>query len=181
MTYPATYDAAIRAAMLQWFPQAGWLWGKAQLIAESSLNPDARSDAGAIGLAQFMPDTWDDVREWFNWGHEASPFDPTYAIPAYARFMRLLWESWTAPRPMLDRLKLAQASYNAGLGNVIHAQRFARRTGTTDAPNDYASIIAALPQVTGHDNAMQTTYYVLRIEKIYTELNAGPLIAAGSS
>jgi len=30
---------------------------------------------------------------------------------------------WHSPRPRLERLKLAQASYNAGLGNILKAQK----------------------------------------------------------
>ena len=171
MTYSTIYDDLIRAAMAQHFPQVEWLWGKAQLIAESNLNPLAVSDAGANGIAQFMPDTWDEVTQDMGLTG-ASVNDPEVAIPAYAFYMHRLWTAWTAPRPPLDRLQLAQASYNAGLGNVIHAQRLARRVGNAVAPNDYASIIAELPQVTGEDNARQTTHYVVRIANIYSELTS---------
>jgi soluble lytic murein transglycosylase-like protein len=174
VNYTNEYNIPIRLAMLKYLPDVNWLWGKAQLIAESGLNPHAQSPVGAIGIAQFMPDTWDvDVRQHFGWDRdEAEPTDPEYAIPAYAWYMRQLWDRWTARRTPGDRLKLAQASYNAGFGNIAAAQRWAR-AGALSPPNDYDSIIAALPHITGRDNALETITYVQRIERIYNELAVG--------
>lgn len=172
MTYTDRYDDLIRAAMAQHLPMLDWRWGNAQLIAESNLDPLAESKAGAQGIAQFMPDTWHEVAEELWPGEGPSPFDPQFAILAYAYYMRSLWDEWRAPRPWLDRLRLTQASYNAGLGNLIHAQRLARRTGEWSPPNDYASISECLWEVTGAANAKQTIDYVERIGRIYDELCA---------
>ena len=166
MTYPNTYDTAIQSTMRVYFPQVDWQWGKAQLIAESNLDPNAHSPAGAMGLAQFMPDTWGDAIEHFGWPDDVSPFNPMLAIPAYAWYMNKLWNQWTAPRPAADRLQLAQASYNAGLGNIIKAQNLSEY-----GSDDYASIIAKLPDVTGQ-HAQETINYVKRIASIYRELTA---------
>lgn len=181
MTYPDRYDAAIQHNMQVYLSDVDWRWGKAQLIAESNLNPNAESPVGALGLAQFMRDTWDlDVCQHFGWDpDECFRTDEGYAIPAFAWYMRRLWDAWKAPRPVLDRLRLTQASYNAGLGSVIRAQRLARATGSMPAPNDYASIIAALPQVTG-GHAQETIGYVERIAAIYERL-ASPLQEAASA
>lgn len=175
MTYTTQYDALIQQAVRDHFPQIGsWLWAKAQLIAESNLRSDAVSSAGAQGIAQFMPETWDgDVVPGMGLPAHAGPLDVQYAIPAYAWYMRLLWSHWTAPRTAYDRLALTQASYNAGFGNIANAQREARRVSLLlSAPNDYPSIIAALPHVTGVQNARQTTDYVQRIREIYAQLSS---------
>jgi len=51
------------------------------LAAESSWNPRARSKSGAMGIAQFMPDTARGVGL-------RNPDDPRQAIPAAARYLR---------------------------------------------------------------------------------------------
>lgn len=136
-------------------PGVDWRLYRAQLFQESRLQPDAISPAGAEGLAQFMPGTWLEVSRAL--GYDGlSPQMAAPAIEAGAYYMGRMRSIWTAPRQEADRHSLAMASYNAGAGNIIKAQRVA------GGPPDYASIIAALPQVTGrHANETQT--YVPRI------------------
>jgi soluble lytic murein transglycosylase-like protein len=69
----------------------------AQLYAESGFDPDARSPAGAQGIAQFMPGTAA--------GYGLSnPFDAAAAIDAQAHLMH----------DLLGSVPLALAAYNAG-------------------------------------------------------------------
>ncbi len=157
------FDDQIKAATNKHLKGYDWRLYKAQLIAESGLNPNAKSPVGARGLAQFMPATWQEVAKALDFPPEASPEDPQYAIPAGAYYMKRQLKGWTAPRPEVDRLCLALASYNAGFGNILRAQRKA------DGANDYNKIIQALPQVTGH-NADETKTYVRRILRIYSNL-----------
>ena len=154
------YDERIRLAAEEYL--AGWDWRiyRAVLMAESALNPDARSPAGARGIAQFMPRTWLETMDRMNL--VGDPEDPTLAIPAGAYYLHRQWRIWTAPRPVIDRQSLAMASYNAGAGNIIKAQRVA------GGPNGYAEIIAALPQVT-HEHARETISYVRRIWHYYID------------
>jgi soluble lytic murein transglycosylase-like protein len=164
MAYPTQFDGTIQAAVAMHMPLWDWHWIKAQLIAESDLDPTAVSPTGARGIAQFEPDTWTDVKGALDMPADANPENPDYAIPACVWYMAQLRDAWTSPRPESERRELAQASYNAGLGNILKAQRFAG--GATD----YATIIAHLPAVTGKDNARETTQYVERIGSIYREL-----------
>lgn len=76
----------------------------AQGIAESALDPNARSSAGAVGIMQVIP-------RWHPELGEAGALDPARAIPYAAQFLRQLYNkygSWT----------LALAAYNAGPANV---------------------------------------------------------------
>jgi len=70
------------------------------LYQESSFRPEAISSAGALGIAQFMPETASDRRL-------DNPFDPVQAIPASARLLRDLYRKF-------GNLGLAAAAYNAG-------------------------------------------------------------------
>jgi len=80
--------------------------------------------------------------------------------------MARLARAWSSPRPIIDRWDLARASYNAGMGNLLKAQKAAG--GATR----YADIISALPQITGH-HSKETTTYVKRIHRWFGELVCG--------
>ena len=158
--FPTTYDLLIQRAAKQHLPGLDWRLLKAQLMAESNLDPSAVSPVGAEGIAQFMPRTWDDMCDQLGYSDGASPLDPTLAIPAAAYYLAQLRRAWSAPRPEIDRHCLAMASYNAGFGNLLEAQRAAGMA------SDYAAIIAALPAITEH-YADETTAYVKRILRYY--------------
>lgn len=158
------YDRHIRKAAARWWlptPEGDWRWLKAQLYQESLLDPTAVSHVGAAGLGQFMPGTWQDMTRRMRWGR-VSPHSVKHSIMAAALYMRDLRNQWTAPRPELDRMDLARACYNAGLGNLLKAQRKA------GGANRFADIIKALPQVTGH-HSRETITYVERIHRWYKE------------
>jgi hypothetical protein len=61
----------------------------AQLQIESGFNPTVCSEAGACGIAQFLPGTW--RGSWNPYGNIRRGYlDPRFAIPAQARYMRRL-------------------------------------------------------------------------------------------
>jgi soluble lytic murein transglycosylase-like protein len=164
--FPTTYDDAISSAVASWWPPGvGWLWWKAQLYQESRLDPSAVSPAGARGLAQFMPATWAEVSRQLGLG-VVSPHLARPAIEAGAFYMARLVRGWSSPRPALDRWHLARASYNAGFGSLLEAQR---RCG---GPVGFEAIMACLPAVTGPRNSHETTTYVARIVRWHAELVA---------
>jgi hypothetical protein len=71
---------------------------------ESRFQHDAVSSAGALGIAQFMPEVAMEVGL-------GNPFDPHEAIPASAKFLRGLHEQF-------GNLGFAAAAYNAGSHRV---------------------------------------------------------------
>jgi len=154
-SFHTKYDHDIKSASDRWMPGVDWRLWKAQLYQESHLKPEAVSPVGARGIAQIMPGTWKDVSRAMGYG-AASPHVAELAIEAGAYYMGGLRKSWSAPRPEADRHSLAMASYNAGLGNLLKAQRVAGGAAS------YHEIISALPKVTGH-HSKETTTYVQRI------------------
>ena len=75
------------------------------IFQESRFNPEVVSHAGALGIAQFMPETASDVGLY-------NPFDPVQAITASARHLRTLVGQF-------GNLGLAAAAYNAGPRRVL--------------------------------------------------------------
>ena len=99
---PIPFRAALRAAAQRW--QVGAAVLAAQLQQESGFDPRARSPAGAMGIAQFMPATA------VQYGLR-DPWDAAAAIDAQAHLMHdLLARFGSVP--------LALAAYNAGPGSV---------------------------------------------------------------
>lgn len=159
--YRNDWDRDFKGAAEIFMPYAPWQLLKAQCIAESALDPLAVSPVGAQGLCQFMPNTWADMQR-----RDASfinPFDPEASIYAAAMYMADLNRFWRSPRPFEDRYCLAMASYNAGAGNLVKAQKLA-----TDKVH-CKPIMCELHRVTGH-HSKETNEYVRRIMRIYPQL-----------
>lgn len=156
------YDDLIKQAAEEYLPGVDWRLVKAQLWQESKLDPLAESPAGAQGIAQFMPKTWNDMKEQMNMPGIASPFNSFYAIQACCFYMREIYDKWTAQRPEAHRYALTLASYNAGFVNLIEAQKLAK------GANEYNAIVRQLHNVTGPDNAQQTRSYVIKIFNHFT-------------
>ena len=155
------YDKEIESAVKRWwgvfdFPLA---W-KAQLYQESLCRSNAVSPVGAAGLAQFMPDTWRDMER--RYGVQASPHQDI-SVDWGARYMALRMNGWKSKRPQFERWRLGLASYNAGFGNILEAQR------KCDNTRMWREIKLCLHLVTGH-NANETKTYVDRIERWWGEL-----------
>jgi membrane-bound lytic murein transglycosylase F len=129
-----------------------WTWFKAQAIAESRLDPGARSASGARGLMQIMPSTFGEIRR-------ANPqFDdirsPKWNIAAGIYYDRYLYERWDQ-FGNAHRLYFTFASYNAGLGGIRGIVRKVRKP------------VQGWHQVEAHAPA-QTRHYVRRIQHLKT-------------
>jgi soluble lytic murein transglycosylase-like protein len=99
-----------------------WRWFKAQGIAESGLRPQAASGAGARGIMQLLPTTYQEIagpnRAWL-----ADIEEPRWNIAAgllYDRYLYDLWENIDGEP--LDRLAFTLASYNGGRRRTLRAQ-----------------------------------------------------------
>ena len=153
------YDRQINAAVIQYWslerrPYHCWL--KAQLFAESRLDPNAVSHADAHGIGQFLPSTWAEEERLL--GVKGNIYDAHYGIIFAAHYTERLARQWSYNRPELCRLELMAASYNAGLGNVLKAQRKA------DGAPCWDRIGGQMVNVTGR-HSKETLGYVARIKR----------------
>lgn len=168
-SYPRQYDRQIESAAGRWLPAyPSWKRGKAQLIAESNLNPTVCSAVGACGLAQFMPETWKEVAR--GRGQDESVllrFNPDLAIEYWAQYQGRLYNNWRSPRPVEDRVSLSESSYNAGLGWILKAQSQCNNAAL------WADVMKCLPAITGEAHSRETIGYTTRIRKIWRELELG--------
>lgn len=162
------YDRQYRsAALMHWPPERARYWCvlKAQGAAESGLDPRAVSPVGARGIAQFMPGTWAETMRRRGW--TGTPWDAPLAIRAQAAYMQRLALVWSSPRPEPERLELAAASYNAGPGNIVKAQR------RCNGARSWARIAPCLAKVTGR-HARETRTYLRRIVSFWRTLTGRP-------
>jgi hypothetical protein len=159
--YKTDYDTSFMSSSARFLPQYDWLHLKSQCYQESRLDPRANSPVGASGLCQFMPGTWKEVSERLNLN--TSPYNAKANILAAAYYMGTLDKQWSSPRPPLERLTLARASYNAGLGNLLKAQK---------------SCNGALlwREIEGCLNYPETSTYIRRIDRYYADMSSEGIV-----
>ena len=139
---PRFHDPIARAA-LRWNVPMNLL--AAQLYAESGFNPFARSGAGALGIAQFMPGT---ARAY----GLRNPYDPAAAIDAQAHLLSDLLKRFRG------KVSLALAAYNAGAGAVE------RHGGIPPFPETRAYVARILGLLGGSGDLPVASYEVRLVE-----------------
>ncbi len=104
----------------------GWDWRllASQAYQESRFKPRARSWAGAMGLLQIMPLTAQDLGI-------TDAYDTDQNVDGAVRYLQWLDDNyWAETIPdSLERQKFILASYNAGAGHVMDAQRLTEKYG----------------------------------------------------
>ena len=143
-------------------PDFDWLYFKAQAVAESSLYADAKSKAGAVGVMQIMPRTFKEISKK-NPSIKGTRKQPRWNIAAGIYYNRTLWKAWSADRPFQDRINFMFASYNAGRGNILKAQRIAKKQGLN--LKQWQSIEQMLSKITGKQSK-ETIGYIRKIKEI---------------
>ena len=124
-------------------PGFDWRLFKAQAMAESDLNPRARSRAGARGLMQLMPSTYALIASTNP--HYAAIDDPQSNIGAGIRHDRDLWELWMDRVRDDDRTRFMFGSYNAGEMTIVRARAIAKHAQLD--PADWGSVVVVAPKV----------------------------------
>lgn len=115
------YDAHFQKYAKRYFgPGFDWRLFKAQSMAESNLNPNARSWVGARGLMQLMPRTMQEVRgknpELRLIKHDE------LNIAAGIAYDRQMWELWDGNLDADHMREFMLGSYNAGRSTLLRAQ-----------------------------------------------------------
>ncbi len=121
--------------------QLDWRLLCALIIQESGFNEHAISSIGAQGLTQLMPTTAEELGV-------RNPFDAEQNVEGATRYLRTLYDAFPNS-PHEDRLKLALASYNGGIGHLRDAQTLVRHQGAD--PHTWAIVRATLPRLTKKD------------------------------
>lgn len=160
------YDATFRKYSKRYFGIAfDWRYFKAQAMAESELNPAARSPVGARGLMQLMPSTFQAIqtkRPEFE-----SIDDPEWNIAAGILHDRGLWKLWENRIPAPERPSFMFGAYNAGEGPITRAAAAARAKQLE--PARWSSIEVVAPTVPRW-RYRETLGYVRKIDENYTAL-----------
>ena len=172
------YDNTFRKAAKRSFgPAFDWRFFKAQGMAESNLDPLARSRVGARGLMQLMPSTY---REIASENADLDLIDnPELNIEAGIAYDRRLWLRWENDSLAEDRLQFMFASYNAGRATLLSAQRRARQR-QLDA-RQWRNIEKIAPSVPRWRH-IETLDYVRKINVNVTRLDdRGRVIKSGTT
>ena len=162
------YDDLIRSVASQY--EFDWRLMAAQAYVESGFDPDAESWVGAQGLFQVMPRTgaslgYDDLA------------DPVEGTRAGIKYMDRLLSRFDPELPFAERVWMALAAYNAGLGHVFDARRLAPRLGLD--PNKWfdnvekAMLALSKPKFArqarhGYVRGREPVAYVGSIREVYT-------------
>lgn len=117
----SNYDQYFKKYSKRYFgPFFDWRWFKCQAIAESGLNPQAKSRVGALGVMQIMPTTFGEIQD--TRPHFESIDEPQWNIAAGIFYTRVIYEEWDRFSGE-ERMRFTFASYNAGPARVRRALR----------------------------------------------------------
>ena len=147
------YDESFQKYSKHFFgPFFDWRWFKAQAIVESSLDPDAESPAGAVGVMQLKPSTFNEIRRAIPELRKIR--HATWNIAAAIYYDHYLYQrqAWSKLEHE-ERLQFALAAYNAGPTGVLRA--FNRTPPTVKS---WAQVAPNAPP--------ETRRYVVRINAI---------------
>jgi D-alanyl-D-alanine carboxypeptidase len=114
-------------------------WIRRVMRQESGGQEDVISWAGAMGLMQVMPDTYDGLRQRYGLGDD--PFEPRNNILAGAAYLREMYERFGSPAFL--------AAYNAGPSRV---DRYLNNG--TPLPAETVNYVASIAPLLGTEMAM---------------------------
>ncbi len=154
------YDDTFRKYAQRFFgPGYDWRIFKAQAMAESNINMNAKSWVGARGIMQLMPSTFAEIRS--KNPEIVSINKPEWNIAAGIFYDRQLYKQWNDQQGTTYCESFMLASYNAGRGTLLRAQDVAKLRSLD--PAVWLSIRTVAPDVPKWRHE-ETLSYVERIE-----------------
>ena len=161
------YDGCFKSAVADHWPPGmrnQWQLLKAQCITESHLRTGLTSSAGAEGICQILPSTFEEVERKVNL-RQLGRRSPCRNIEAAAAYMNRLMRIWRGrPRSKSCLVENAWCCYNAGCGNCIKAQAIGGDGLCWDQIAPY------LHQVTGVKHSAETLAYIQRTWRHWREV-----------
>ncbi|WP_445362165.1 transporter substrate-binding domain-containing protein [Microbulbifer sp. ANSA003] len=162
------YDELVKESAFKY--DFDWRMIVAQMWQESNFNPKAVSPVGAQGLMQVMPATAEEM------GFPPPLFEPERGIKAGVKYMDWVRDRFNPALPTVNKLWFTLASYNAGYGHLLDAQRLAKELGLD--PNvwfdnvEVAMLKLAQPQYFkraryGYVRGSEPVQYVRNISNLY--------------
>jgi membrane-bound lytic murein transglycosylase MltF len=129
----------------------------AQGFQESTLNQEAKSSVGAVGIMQLMPATGEQMKVGDIYQKEAN-------IHAGVKYIRFIVDKYFTNEPMDDtnRLLFAFAAYNAGPGRIHSLREAALKRGLD--PNVWVNNVE---MIAAEKIGIETVTYVANIYKYY--------------
>ncbi len=111
-TYPLKYEKEISAASEKYGVDIALIYGV--IKTESDFDPEAKSGAGAIGLMQLMPETFEWMQAYYKEENDYTfedLYDPELNIDYGVETLSILLDKYESE-------ETAICAYNGGLGNV---------------------------------------------------------------
>jgi len=158
---PEKFDGYIVEACDRYLVDIDCDWYKALLYTESLLQPGVTSYVGAMGVAQIMPGTWDENAPRVKGASD--PYEARSSIRVGAFFLNRMINFWDDRRPGIQRMFLGMASYNAGPGHILRAQK------ACDNARNWKTIKSCLVKITGR-HSKETLNYVDRIKSNFCRI-----------
>jgi soluble lytic murein transglycosylase-like protein len=166
--YRSDYDEHFRKYSKHYFGvNKDWRWFKAQAIAESNLDSNARSWVSAKGVMQIMPNTFAELQKK-NPEFENIE-DPRWNIAAGIYYDSQLWRRFSELTEEQQRRNFMFGAYNAGPTTITRARQLAKTSGHDTT--QWSSVVAVAPQVPAWRHK-ETLNYIERIQKFFDELLA---------
>ncbi len=136
-----------------------WILLMAQSYQESTLNPDARSARGAVGIMQVLPTT---AQEWYIGIQGVNDLDNN--VHAGTKYMRYIIDAYFNEPEIqeVERLMLALAAYNSGPNRITRYRDEARIQGLN--PNIW---FGNVENIAVNHGATETVNYVKNIAELY--------------
>lgn len=136
-----------------------WMLLMAQSYQESTLNPDARSNRGAVGIMQVLPST---ASEWYI--NINSVHDIDNNVHAGTKYMRYMLDNYFGEKSIDvgEKILFALASYNCGPNRIMKYRREAKDNGLD--PNKWFDNVEKIAM---EHSALETVKYVRNISSLY--------------